>query len=45
MSAWTEHLNKYRAAHPDKSMRQCMQEASKTYKKNPKSPRVRPHRG
>lgn len=30
---WREHLNKYREAHPKKSLTECMKEAKKTYKK------------
>lgn len=41
-SSWMQHLNAYRAKHPDKSMRECMKEASNTYKKQ--SPKTRPVR-
>ena len=32
-AAWTAHLARYRQAHPKASLKQCMVEASKTYKK------------
>ena len=32
-SAWTEHLKTYRVSHPTLSLKECMQQASKTYKK------------
>ena len=32
-SAWTKHLNAYRNMHPHKPMKQCMIEASASYKK------------
>jgi hypothetical protein len=31
--SWREHLNKYRKAHPNLSLKQQMKGASKTYKK------------
>lgn len=33
-SAWTVHLTAYRASHPHLSMKECMQQASKTYRKS-----------
>jgi hypothetical protein len=30
---WVEHLNSFRKAHPNMSLKQCMIEAKKTYKK------------
>lgn len=33
LSAWHSHLKAYREAHPGKSMKECMKEAAKTYKK------------
>jgi len=32
-NAWVEHLKAYRAMHPNKSYKQCMQDAKATYKK------------
>ena len=32
MSAWQAHLTKFRASHPKLSMKECMQQASQTYK-------------
>ena len=31
MSAWQTHLTKFRASHPKLSMKECMQQASKSY--------------
>ena len=31
MSAWQAHLTKFRASHPKLSMKECMQQASKSY--------------
>jgi hypothetical protein len=38
LSTWMEYLNAYRKKHPEKSMRQCMKDASEGYKatKKPK---------
>lgn len=33
LKKWNEHLAAYRKKNPGKSMRVCMQEAAKTYKK------------
>lgn len=33
MSAWNQYLAAYRKKHPNKSMKECMKEAAKTYKK------------
>ena len=33
-SAWTQHLARYRASHPNMSMKQCMVEASATYRQS-----------
>ena len=30
---WQEHLAEYRKKNPGKSLKECMKEASKTYKK------------
>jgi hypothetical protein len=32
MNEWMKHLMAYRAKHPDKSLKQCMKEAAKTYR-------------
>lgn len=32
-NAWVQHLKAYRAKHPNKSYKQCMQDAKATYKK------------
>ena len=37
-SAWQVHLSKYRAAHPSKPLKQCMIEASKSYRKTASTP-------
>lgn len=41
MSAWQAHLTKFRASHPKLSMKECMQQASQTYK----SPSCAAYRG
>ena len=33
MTEWIKHLMAYRKAHPKKSLKECMKEAAKTYKK------------
>jgi hypothetical protein len=33
LQPWNNHLAAYRRSHPSKSLKQCMIEASKTYKK------------
>ena len=33
MNAWLIHLMKFRKAHPKLSLKECMQQAKKTYKK------------
>lgn len=33
LQKWHDHLKAYKAAHPDKSWKECMKEAAKTYKK------------
>ena len=33
MNSWHEHLMKYKQKHPNLSLKECMKEASKTYKK------------
>ena len=35
MSAWRTHLRAFRGSHPQLSLKQCMQQASLTYKKAP----------
>lgn len=34
LKQWKEHLDSYRKAHPDKSLKTCMKEASETYRKS-----------
>lgn len=42
-SAWQNHLTKFRSAHPNLTLKQAMQEASKTYQKaHPSAPRMAP---
>ena len=36
MTMWNEHVNSYRAKHPDMSYKQCLQNAAKTYKSGKK---------
>ena len=33
VNAWTEHVKQYRSQHPDKSYKQCLQDAKATYNK------------
>lgn len=33
LAKWQSHLKAYRTAHPDQSLKQCMQESKKTYHK------------
>jgi hypothetical protein len=33
INQWLDHVKKYRAEHPDKPYKECLQEAKKTYKK------------
>jgi len=34
-SAWNKHVAAYRKKHPNKTMKQCLKDAAKTYKKKP----------
>lgn len=34
LQAWHAHLQAYRKAHPEKSMKECMKGAKETYKKS-----------
>ncbi len=33
MNAWMKHLMAYKKSHPKLSLKECMQQAKKTYKK------------
>ena len=38
---WTTHLTRYRSAHPQKCFKECLIEASKTYRNSSESPDIR----